>query len=234
MLLVILFPIYGAGKKLSLGRSIIVFAMIGAVGLLLFLGTMYLGEGPQEMLESMSSYSDYTRNAMIVIDEHFPLQYGKLTLEANIYGLIPRAIMPTKPKNFGPMRLDDEFYPKQLDEDEGAPAFGVGIQYADFGVFAIVYIGLVAIFRGWLARVFVSRLQLTNHPADFFMVAFLADIPLFPTGVGWFLPEALVVALGIRYLSCIGASQLFRERSESRRRMTLGGALIDPRVRPIS
>ena len=72
--------------------------------------------------------------------------------------------------------LENQFYPESLDEDAGSPAFGVGVQYADFGVLAIGYLALMAAFRGWLAHIFVKRLRLTRHPADFIVLAFLADI----------------------------------------------------------
>ena len=214
VLLLLLFHVYAAGRKVGLGRTLVVCSVTALVVVLLFAGTMALGDGPQEMLEAISEYSDYTRNAMMVIDEHFPLQYGRLTLEANIYGLIPRVVMPTKPKNFGPMRLDEEFYPEELDADAGAPAFGVGLQYADFGVLAIVYLALFGLLRGWLARVFVNRLKITHHPADFFMVAFLADLGLFPVGSGWFLPGAILVALFLRRVSRIGADKVYRDPQE--------------------
>jgi hypothetical protein len=109
------------------------------------------------------------------------------------------------------MRLDEEFYPELLDADAGAPAFGVGTQYADFGALAILYLAFCGVFRGWLARVFVNRLKITHHPADFLMVAFLADVGLFPVGVGWFFPEALLIALFLRFLSSIGADTVYRD-----------------------
>jgi hypothetical protein len=211
LFLLILFEIYVRGYKLKLMPALIVGAGVATVGVALFAATMALN-GPLEALESISEYSDYTRNAMLVIDSNIPRQYGRLTLESNIISLIPRALMPSKPKNFGPMYLDEQFYPESLDEDAGSPAFGVGLQYADFGVFAIGYLALFAAFRGWLAHLFVKRLKLTRHPADFIVVAFLADISLFPIGAGWLLPETIFVAILIRFASCLGADQVYRER----------------------
>jgi hypothetical protein len=73
--------------------------------------------------------------------------------------------------------------------------------------------------RGWLARIFVVRLRRSQHPADLFMVAFLADIPLFPIGgVGWLLPEAFAVAALLCFASRIGANKVFRERRALRPR----------------
>jgi hypothetical protein len=165
-----------------------------------------------EALESVSSYSDYTRNAMLVIDSNFPLQYGRLTWESNVLALVPRAIMPDKPKDYGAFYLDAEFYPSEMDLDQGVPAFGIGVQYADFGMLAIVYLALFAALRGWLARVFVSRLKQTRHPADFIMVAFLADVMLFAVGIGWPFLETLFLALCLRFASSIGADKVYREQ----------------------
>ena len=206
ILLLALFHVYVRGRKVGWKRALIAGAAVAVIVLLLFAATMSLGEGARDALEAISEYSDYTRNAMLVIDEHFPIQYGRLTLEANIIGIVPRALMPSKPKNFGAFRLAEQYYPAAFDVDAGAPAFGVGLQYADFGALAIVYLALFAMLRGWLARVFVNRLRLMRHPADFFMVAFLAEVSVFPVGgTGWLLPEALLAAVLIRYASAIGA-----------------------------
>ena len=201
LLLLGLFEVYVRGRKIKLLPSLLAGAGAGAVLLLLFAATMTLGESPWEVAETISQYSDYTRNGMMVIDSHLPLQYGRLTLEANTIGVVPRALMPSKPKNFGALYLDEQFYPEALDNDAGAPAFAVGVQYADFGAFAIFYLTLFAVLKGWLARVFVDRLQAKRHPADFLVVAFLADITLIPTGSGWLLPEILLIAAFMRVVS---------------------------------
>jgi len=72
----------------------------------------------------------------------------------------------------------------------------------------------MAALKGWFARIFVNRLRLTNHPADFFMIIFLADISVFPIGIGWLLPEALLLALFLRLLSTVGAKNVFRDSPE--------------------
>ena len=61
--------------------------------------------------------------------------------------------------------------------------------------------------KGGLARIFVNRLKLTKHPADFFVVAFLADISVLPFGgAGWLLPVAILVAMLVRFASRIGVA----------------------------
>jgi hypothetical protein len=215
VLLLVLFHVYGANRKVGLARTLMACSAIGLVVILLFAGTMSLGEGAQEVLEAISEYSDYTRNATMVIDEHFPLQYGRLTFEANTLALVPRALMPNKPKDLGGLLLDEEFYPELLDADAGAPSFGMGVQYADFGSLAMAYLAVCALLRGWLARVFVNRLKSSKHPADFFMIAFLADVSLFPVGgLGWFITGAILVALLLRWISTIGAGRIYRDRQK--------------------
>lgn len=216
ILILLLFHIYVRGRKVGLKSALIAGSAIAVLILLLFAGTMSLGDGPREALEAISEYSDYTRNAMMVIDEHLPLQYGRLTVEGNIYGVIPRGLMPNKPKNFGTFFLAEEFYPNSFDSDTGSPAFGVGVQYADFGALAIVYLVLFALLRGWLARMFVNRLAATKHPADFLLVTFLADVTVFPIGgAGWLLPETLLLALLVRRVSRIGADKVYQDQKKT-------------------
>ena len=218
--LLALFEVYVKGRRFRLLPSLLVGAGLGFFLLLLFAASMALGDGTAEALETISQYSDYTRNAMLIIDSHFPLQYGRLTMEGATFGRIPRLLMPNKPKNFGVLYLDDQFFPEYMDADAGAPDFGIGLQYADFGALAIVYLAAFTMLRGWLARIFVSRLKHSRHPADFFLVVFFAEISIFPVGgVGWLLPEALAVSAFFCFASRVGANKVFRERWAFRPRL---------------
>lgn len=210
--LIAMLEIYVKNRRVKFLPSLIVGAGIGILGLLLMVATMTLGDGAVEAMEAVSTYSDYTRNAMLVIDSHFPTQYGRLTLESQVIGRIPRVFMPSKPKNYGALYLDDQFFPESFDEDTGAPDFGIGLQYADFGFLAIVCLGAFALLKGWMARVFVSRLRYSHHPGDFVLVAFAAGITLIPVGgIGWLFPETLAIALLLRFASGVGASKVYRE-----------------------
>ncbi len=212
-LLLAVFKVYVHGRRVRLAAALIVCGGLSLLVLLLFVASMAIERNPMEAVETISEYSDYTRNAMLVIDSGFPLQYGRLTLEGNFYGRIPRVLMPDKPTNFGALYLDDQFFSESLDAEKGAPDFGIGLQYADFGMLAIVYLAIFGAIRGWLARIFVRRLNGSRHPADFFMVAFLANIPLFPVGaVGWLLPEAFLVAFFLRFVSQIGSEKVYRDQ----------------------
>lgn len=210
VLLPLLFVVYVKHMRVKLGRALLV--CLGFLVLLvgMFAATVSLG-GPMEALEWVSEYSDYMRNAMMVIDSNMPVQYGRLTWESNVISLVPRAVMPDKPKDFGAFYLDEEFFSGSLDEDKGVPAFGIGVQYADFGFLAIVYLALFAALRGWLTRVWVQRLQHTRHPADFLMLAFLCGISVFTIGTGWLFPETLLIAMFLRFASSLGSGRTYRE-----------------------
>ncbi len=204
--LLLLYQAFVQGRKVGLFHALLGGLAVAAMVLALFALTMKLGGDATSALETVSSYSDYTQNAMLVIDSRMPPQYGRLTVGANVYGVIPRAFMPNKPKDFGGFYLAEKFYPEWYYADTGSPGFGIGIQYADFGCFAALYLLFFSLLQGWLARVFVNRLKLTRHPADFVIVAFLAGVSVFPIGgVGWLFPEIIMIALLMRYLSRIGA-----------------------------
>ena len=211
-LVLALYEVYVRGRKVRLFTSLIVAASLSLLVLLLFVASMVIERDPLEAIRTISEYSDYTRNGMLVIDSNFPLQYGRLTIESNVLGRIPRFLMPDKPKNFGALYLDDQFFPNSLDEEKGAPDFGIGVQYADFGALAMIYLAIFGLVRGVLARIFVRRLSGSHHPSDFLMVAFLANISLFPVGaVGWLLPEALVATVFLRFASRVGAKTTYAE-----------------------
>jgi oligosaccharide repeat unit polymerase len=225
----VLYEIYARGRKVTLLYAAAAIFAVGILVLGLFAATLNFS-GASEALENIAQYSTYTQNAMLVIDEKFPRQYGQLTLQDNLYALIPRAMFPGKPKTLGELRLADEYYPRALDEEKGAPAFGIGVQYADFGVLAIIYLALFGALRGWLARVFVDRLHQTKHPGDFVMVAFLGGVSIFPVGTGWLFPEALCVVFLIRFLSTLGKGPVYREiiKSKPPASYQLEGPTISP------
>jgi hypothetical protein len=149
-----------------------------------------------ELALSMASYSDYTRNAMLVIDDpRGQLYWGRLTVEDEVYSRVPRMIMPNKPKDFGEFKLASTYYPAWFQGDTGSPAFGIGVQYADFGVFAILLISLWSVLQGWLAGLLVTSLKSRPEPGRFVVLLFFSGITVIPLGDGYLLPET--VALGM-------------------------------------
>lgn len=144
------------------------------------------------IFQLMLSYSDYNRNAMIIIDKYDEsFKEGRLTAESNFYARIPRAIMPDKPKDYGEFYLAKKYFPAWYYEDTGSPAFGIGLQYADFGDFSIIYLTIWGFITGLLLKLFINRLKKFRTPGDFIVVLFLSGIMLLPLGSGYLLPEHL-------------------------------------------
>ncbi len=104
VLILLLYYVYVLGRKITFARAMIVYACTGMVILLLFAATMSLGEDAADALEAISKYSDYTRNAMLVIDSHYPLQYGRLTIESNTLGGSSTATYARQTEKFRPFR----------------------------------------------------------------------------------------------------------------------------------
>ena len=199
--IVLLYQVYIKERRFSFIKTALYLFSISIIAATLFWITLP-PTMKEDFLEGFVSYSDYTKNGMMVIDSGMPIQYGRLTLEGNIYTHIPRLIYPDKPKDFGTFYLASIFYSDWFSDDTGSPSFGlVGQPYADFGVFAVFYLFLVALINGVLIRSILVYLQHAKSPAPFLLLCYLADISLIPTGqVGSMLPEHLVIAAGISLL----------------------------------
>lgn len=195
-----LFYVYGRNRRVGLFK----FGafVLGLTGIVLLLLALTLGMVQQsfsalrawrmsDLVAAIADYSDYNRNAMLVIDHHMDPAYGRLTYETQVYWRIPRLLFPGKPKNFGCFALAEEFYPQVFAAGWSVPDFGVGVQYADFGVLSILYLGLWAGVGGVLQRIFVDRFRRTGSPGDFIMLLFFATLP---TMGAYFLPENLLLA----------------------------------------
>ncbi|HFE8594425.1 TPA: O-antigen polymerase [Citrobacter freundii] len=146
-------------------------------------------------IENMANYSDYTRNAVLVASSNFDFMYGKLLMESEVYSRIPRAIWPSKPDDFGALYLAKVFFPEAFYRNEGAPAFGYGELYADFGLFTPVWLIVSGVFKGVLAKYFSNKTQETKSAHYFIMFLFCIGISVIPVSMGWLFPEHLMVAL---------------------------------------
>lgn len=160
----------------------------------------YRGEIDSLVL-TIASYSDYNRNAsMILEDEGALTYYGQLNFENIVYSKIPRALWPEKPKNFGAFLLAETYYPFLFELDQGAPSFGIGIYFADYGMFAYFFIAGAYFFTGRMLRYFISLCEQRASAFSFIMLLFFADVTLLPVGVGYFLLEHLLLAAGLQKL----------------------------------
>jgi len=194
-----------------------------AVGLgsLFYLFSDTMRGGGRELLSGMASYADYNRNAMMLIEDDPAPQLGKLTLEQAIYSRVPRVLYPDKPRDWGTFALARKYYPVWFDKKIGSASFGVlGVPFADFGHFALIYLLFWAAVTGILLKLFMTRLRRHRDPSDFIVVLFLANVVVIPSGVGYTLPEHLLLALFV--------SLILRVRLSWRRRT------VSPVVQPLS
>lgn len=193
----VLYWVYVQSKKVRLIKAFISVALLAGVGMASFAIFADFSD-TVELLTFMRDYSDYTRNAMLVIDDSSATIYsGQLVLESEIYSRVPRLIMPDKPKDFGIYKLARIYYPASFRADAGSPDFGIGLQYADFGPFAILYICFWSALTGWLVATLVRSLRRQPRPATFVIFLFFSGIVILPIGSGYLLPETLLLAWSV-------------------------------------
>ena len=124
----------------------------------------------------MIIYFDYSKNYIMEIEHLHKTFYGMLTLQNNIYGVVPRVIWPNKPYVFGSLKLSHHFYQFNKLHQQGVPSFGrFGIWWADFKYFALVLIFISSLILGWLiGSVEKSLLQEKNNLFYFSLFIILA------------------------------------------------------------
>lgn len=189
----ILFQSYIVGKNIKLAFLIKAFTAIAVIVSAFFVYT-YNGGNP---LINMAYYSDYTRNAVLLAHSNFDFTYGKLLLEGEIYSRIPRALWPQKPEDFGSLYLAKVFFPEAFYRNQGAPAFGYGEIYADFGYFTPLYLIITGTIKGVMTKFFMNKTEQTRSAHYFILFIFCAGISIIPVSMGWLLPEHLVIALAV-------------------------------------
>lgn len=189
-----LYFVYVRDYRIRFFKFLGVTLVTSAFGLGLFLLTtpaLLLNGG----LRGLSNYSSYTRNAMLVIDSGIGPLYGKLNLEDQIYPRIPRLIDPNKPRDYGDFYLAKIFFPTEYAENVGAPAFGDGLWFADFHVFALPILMILGFFAGAFLKMCAQSTRDTRTPGAFILMLFAAGMPLIPISGTFLLPETLVLAV---------------------------------------
>lgn len=149
----------------------------------------------ENLLNGIVNYSDYTRHAVMVVDDPPKAQYGKLMFEDNVISLIPRKVYPQKPKDYGSFYLSKYYFPEWFYGDTGSPAFGVGTYFADFREASLVVIFFLSMGIGMLTKIFVNRVMRYKSPSDFIMLLYFAGVPLLNIGAGSLLIPHLVMTL---------------------------------------
>lgn len=183
-LIVLYFLVFVKGKRFNMMRLI----GVGTVVSTLIVGLFYLSysdEARADLLVEMANYAEYTRNAAMVIDDPtLEPQMGRLAFESKFYVMVPRAIFPDKPKDYGAFWLAKRYSPDRFDLDVGAPDFGLGFLYADFGDFAAVYYFAGSVLAGIIMKILVTRLRHGPDAGTFFLLLAFLDVGLIPTGAG--------------------------------------------------
>jgi hypothetical protein len=183
-LIVLYFLVFVKGKRFNMMRLI----GVGTVVSSLIVGLFYLSysdEARADLLVEMANYAEYTRNAAMVIDDPtLEPQMGRLAFESKFYVMVPRAIFPDKPKDYGAFWLAKRYSPDRFDLDVGAPDFGLGFLYADFGDFAAVYYFAGSVLAGIIMKILVARLRHRPDAGTFFILLAFLDVGLIPTGAG--------------------------------------------------
>jgi hypothetical protein len=199
----LLFRVYYRGRRVGAAAfSAYMGSFLATVGLLFIItfdpgdmaGFAVLRNIP-DFIGAIADYSDYNRNAMLVIDSNMKPTYGYLTFQNILYARVPRFLYPQKPIDYGSFYLDEEFYPQLLSVGGNVPDFSIGTQYLDFGSLSILYLIFWAALTGWLLRVFVDRFQVATSPDAFVMLLFFAGVPMITMGSStYLLPEHLILA----------------------------------------
>jgi hypothetical protein len=178
------FLVFVKGRRFGFGRLIGLGVGVTSLVLTLFYVT-FPATMKEDFVFSLASYAEATRfGAKVIDDPTLDPQLGRLVFENNFYGIVPRALVPDKPRDFGTFWLTSRYSPERFEAATGSPDFGIGVQYADFGVLAIVYIVLGQILAGVLLKLLVTRLKVQPDAGTFVLLLVFMGVPLLPTGSG--------------------------------------------------
>ncbi len=195
----IIYKVYYNGEPFSILKGL-GHVTIAVILIIISFWLTFKGIRWNQILLTVSTYSDYTRNATKLIDnyEHYFNQYyyGQLMIEDNTISKIPRIVYPDKPRSFGSFKLAKAVYPEWFARNVGDPSFGlVGRVYADFGVFAIFYLSILAILKGILLKWAVKGLRITRNIFYFILTLHFAGVNLISVGIGEPFLEHFVIAI---------------------------------------
>lgn len=178
------FLVFVKGRRFGFGRLIGLGVGVSTAVLTLFYLT-FPATMKEDFVLSLASYAEATRfGAKVIDDPALEPQLGRLALENNFYGVVPRALVPDKPRDFGTFWLTSRYAPERFEAATGSPDFGLGVLYADFGVLAIVYHAIAQVLAGVLLKLLVTRLKLRPDAGTFVLLLVFMGVPLLPTGSG--------------------------------------------------
>lgn len=140
---------------------------------------------PAQVFLAMAGYSDYTRNAIVLYERNYDFQMGRLLFETEFFSRIPRVMFPQKPDDFGYLELAKTIFPDAFYLNQGAPSFGFGNYYADFGYLTHAFILVIYSLKGVLIGVFRNQLKKDSGVYFFIPFIFLSGVELLTLGTGW-------------------------------------------------
>jgi len=193
MLVPMLYWRYVAGKRVRLGQmTLLMIAFGGFMGFLFYF--FAVGVELSNLVEMIAGYADYTSNGLMVMADNRPALMGQIFFEDNVFSRTPRLIFPDKPKDFGSFYLAQTYFPAAFELDQGVPAFGIGVQFADFKWLTLPVLCAAAFVMALITKRYILALRRFRHPGDFIVLLFLSGVSLLPLGVGFFLPEHIIIA----------------------------------------
>lgn len=203
VMLYLLFEVAVRGRTFSL-RGAALFTVAPILGMVVAFWALTPGENTMANVASaMATYSDYTRNAMRLIDTppgDSPYA-GRIAFEQIVYSRIPRVLWPRKPKVFGIFRLTEYYDPDAFWRDTGAGSFGeFGDLYADAGSLAIVLFAFEAALTSYFIVSIGRRIRRAPSPGLFVVYLYLCGVSVVPLAGAYVLPEVCAVAFALDWM----------------------------------
>ena len=189
----LIFNVYVNNYRYLFFKSLIILFLLSFLIITLFY-IFYPGIDLSDLVFEISNYSDFNRNAMLVIDDNKEILLGQLTIGEQFWSRIPRFLFDDKPHDFGAFYLAKLYFPDAFYGMQGAPAFGVmGVLYADFSFLAPFIIIILSLISGILSKYFINKLRFSKNIFLFIGLLFFSSVPLFSMGSGYLLPENLLL-----------------------------------------
>ena len=186
--LYLLWLVYQTGFKLSLKNFSIFIAFICSLIYFLYLSDNF------KILDRYSKYSDYNRNFSLVMESDIDHYHGQLNFENFLVSKIPRYFWNDKPVEFGSFILSNTFKESQHKKGGGSPSFKKVVDYADFGLFGIVFTVLKYFIIGVMLKFFINLYIVRRSIIGLMGSVYLLGADLLGAGVGFFLFEIVVAA----------------------------------------
>ena len=175
--------------------------LVGSIGTFLLSFFLILQKSDFSVLVKIMNYFDYFENFLTLFTQINSYYLGILTIESNIYSVMPRVIFPDKPLYFGTFHLGQEIFPKQTYLNQGAPSFSFfGRGYADFGILSFVYFSLSGAISGFI----IGALSSHRTIYSFIIILAVAYNPLLTFGSDGFVVEMFNILLS--FLLFLGVS----------------------------